>query len=67
MIMSLHARCRANGSLPRGGGVLDQPAYLMTLFDDIDNARAEVRAEIAERGEDDAIRAQLSAGLTNGR
>ena len=67
MIMSLHARCRANGSLPRGGGVLDQPAYLMSLFDVIDSTRAQVQDKNAERDDDDALRAKLAARLTDGR
>lgn len=66
MIMNLHARCRANGALPHSGGVLDQPAYLMSLFDVIDATRAQVQAKNSEREDDDALRAKLSASLTNG-
>ena len=67
MIMNLHARCRANGALPHSGGVLDQPAYLMSLFDVIDATRAQVQDKNAERDDDDALRAKLAARLTDGR
>ena len=67
MIMSLHARCRASGSLPHAGGVLDQPAYLMGLFDVIDQTRADFRAGEAERAESAALVAKLSEGLPHGR
>ena len=66
-MMNLHARCRASGSLPHGGGVLDQPAYLMDLFDVIDGTRAEWKAQSADRAETEAVRSRLSGGLNRGR
>ena len=66
-IMNLHARCRNSGSLPCSGGILDQPAYLMDLFDVVDAARAEFRDKAQERAESEDLKARLAQGLERGR
>ena len=38
-VITLYNRCRANKCLPRAGGLLDQPAWLMELFGVIDSRR----------------------------
>jgi hypothetical protein len=38
-ILRLYKLCRQNRALPYPGGVLDQPAWLMSAFDAIDAAK----------------------------
>jgi len=66
-IMNLHARCRVNKSLPYSGGILEQPAYIMDLFDVIDSVRNAQRNAAAERENGAATQAQLSAELNHGK
>ena len=66
-IMNLHARCQASKSLPHAGGVLDQPAHLMGLFDVIDSTRADWKAGEDDRAQTEAAQRRLLEGLTNGR
>ena len=65
-IMNLRARCRTNHSLPTSGGILDQPAYLMDLFDVIDASEADYRRGEIGRAEDEALRAKLAGELSHG-
>jgi len=57
-VMNLYSRCQSSRSLPYAGGVLDQPAALMELFDVIEATREahRRRQEEAERTQKDIDR-----------
>lgn len=65
-IMSLHARCKNSQALPFSGGVLDQPAYLMNLFDVIDQAHAEHQYKLQTREQDDLLKEKLAGKIAHG-
>ena len=44
-IMSLYSRCRANNILPYAGGILDQPAWILDLFEVVDNVKSRFQKE----------------------
>jgi hypothetical protein len=44
-ILSLYSRCRSNGTLPYSCGILEQPSWLMDLFEVIDNVKAAYKKE----------------------
>ena len=62
-ILDLYARCRSNNALPYAGGILNQPAWIMDLFEVIDNVKASYRKE---KGEAERVQAELEA-KSNGR
>lgn len=53
-IMSIYNKCRNNNALPCAGGVLDQPAWIMGLFEVIDNQKSEFNKAQNERAEVEA-------------
>jgi hypothetical protein len=56
-VLSLYSKCRANRCLPRAGGLLDQPAWLMELFAVIDATKdAHARAAREKVEQQDALR-----------
>lgn len=65
-IMNLHARCRENKCLPHSGGLLDQDAYLMDLFDVIDSARDQFHRKERERMRDAEAAAEMFRGAIRG-
>ena len=62
-VLNLHARCRVNKCLPLAGGVLDQPAYLMELFDVIDQTHDAFKQKEHERVEAEALQEKLATRL----
>jgi len=50
-VILLWKRCRDRGALPEPGGLLDQPEYLMEMFDVIDSEIAKFR----QRQEDEQL------------
>jgi len=67
MLINLYSRCQARKSLPCGGGVLDQPAWIMDAFDVIDHTRTDFQRKESERQRDEEIKSKLSEGLNCGR
>ena len=51
-VIGLYNKCRANKSLPRSGGVLDQPAWIMEMFATIDETRGARAKAAREKAED---------------
>ena len=66
-IMNLHARCRANKCLPASGGLLDQPAHIMDMFDVIDEVQEKFHMKESERRREAEARAKLAEGIVHGR
>lgn len=56
-VVGVYERCRENRCLPRAGGLLDQPAWLMECFAVIDAVKADKARQDRERAErEDAVR-----------
>jgi hypothetical protein len=66
-LITLRQRCERYRCLPYPGGLLEQPAWLMRLFDVMDARREHHRREQAENGRRQAERDRLRAELKNGR
>lgn len=62
-VLDLYSRCRSNNSLPYAGGILNQPAWIMDLFEIIDNIKAEYQKQQSEK---ERVQAQLE-GQIHGR
>ena len=56
-ILDLYGKCRANNALPVAGGMLDQPATIMDLFDVIDNVKDKYQKAKADK---DRAQAELN-------
>jgi hypothetical protein len=57
-ILDLYSRCRANRALPYAGGILEQPAWIMDLFEVVDNIKAEYHEKQAQK---ERLEAELEA------
>jgi len=62
-ILDLYSRCRANRTLPYAGGILEQPAWIMDLFEVVDNIKAEYHEKQAQK---ERLESELEA-KKNGR
>lgn len=59
MVINLHNRCQTYKTLPFPGGLMDQPSWIMRLFDAIDGATVKWRRD----KDDEARRKNTLAGL----
>lgn len=65
--LRLYSRCKASGKLPFAGGVLEQPEWVLRLFDDIEEAQADWKREKDEADEMERWKKDALGRLTGGR
>lgn len=59
LVLTLYQRCKTHRCLPYPGGLLEQPEWIMDLFDTIEGQKElHIRAE-QERAQAEAVQARL--------
>lgn len=62
-VLRLWGRCKDTRSLPYSGGVLEQPGWLMEMFDVVEAALAQAKADREENERNDEMKKRMEAEL----
>ncbi len=64
-LLRLYQRCDQRKCLPCEGGVLDQPLWIMSAFDVIDERKAQIKQKQTEAAEMNEARRKLKVGYAS--